>query len=68
MATPGVRVGEAIPSDADGLQVPQTSDQFEKVTRFIAQMSEEWRVMLSCDEALTAYLREISSKTNAEFY
>lgn len=31
-------------------------------------MSEEWRVMLSCDEALTAYLRDVSSKTNAEFY
>ncbi len=31
-------------------------------------MSEEWRVMLSCDEALTAYLREVSSKTNQEFY
>lgn len=31
-------------------------------------MSEEWRVMLSCDESLTAYLRDVSSKTNADYY
>ena len=24
--------------------------------------------MLSCDESLTAYLRDVSSKTNREFY
>ena len=31
-------------------------------------MSEEWRVMLSCDEAFTAYLRDVASQTNIEFY
>ena len=44
------------------------SEDFEKITRDIAQMSEEWRVMLSADEAMTAYLREVSGKANAEFY
>ena len=34
----------------------------------IGGMSEEWRVMMSCDEAMTAFLRDISSKVNLEFY
>jgi len=31
-------------------------------------MSEEWRVMLSCDEVFGIYLRDVSSKTNETFY
>lgn len=38
------------------------------MTREIAQMSEEWRVMLNCNESLAAYLRDVSSKTNSQFF
>jgi len=31
-------------------------------------MSEEWRVMLSADEVLGLYLRDVASKTNEMFY
>jgi hypothetical protein len=31
-------------------------------------MSEEWRVMLSADEILGQYLRDVASKTNELFY
>ena len=31
-------------------------------------MCEEWRMMMCCDEALTAYLREIASRVNENFY
>ena len=31
-------------------------------------MSEEWRVMLSADEILGQYLRDVASKTNEMFY
>jgi len=31
-------------------------------------MGEEWRVMMSCDEILSAYLREVAGKVNEEFY
>ena len=31
-------------------------------------MSEEWKVMMNCDEIFSVYLREIASKTNEIFY
>lgn len=31
-------------------------------------MNEEYRIMLSLDEILTAYLRQISAKVNEDFY
>eukprot|EP00347_Sterkiella_histriomuscorum_P007733 403347763 len=41
---------------------------FKKLSTEIAQMSEEWRVMLSADEIFGLYLREVASKTNLNFY
>jgi hypothetical protein len=31
-------------------------------------MSEEWRVMLSVDESMTAFLRDHASKVNERYY
>ena len=31
-------------------------------------MSEEWRVMMSCEEIITVYLRYVSSLVNEDFY
>jgi hypothetical protein len=31
-------------------------------------MSEEWRVMMNCDEIFSIYLREAAEKTNEQFY
>ena len=31
-------------------------------------MSEEWRVMMNCDEIFAIYLRDAASKTNENFY
>jgi hypothetical protein len=31
-------------------------------------MTEEWRMMLNCDEAFTAYLRDVASRVNENFY
>ena len=31
-------------------------------------MTEEWRMMMNCDEAFTAYLREVCQSVNDSFY
>ncbi|CDW77355.1 UNKNOWN [Stylonychia lemnae] len=41
---------------------------FKQISIHIAQMSEEWRVMLSSDEIFGLYLRDVASKTNQLFY
>ena len=41
---------------------------FKIISRDIATMSEEWRVMMSADEIFGLFLREVASKTNEMFY
>ena len=31
-------------------------------------MTEEWRMMMNCDEAFAAYLREVAKRVNEGFY
>lgn len=51
-----------------GLKNRESNLQYKDLSREIATMSEEWKVMMNCDEVLTLYLREASQKTNEMFY
>ena len=44
------------------------TDEYNTIPRDLMQMSEEWRVMMSCDEAMAVYLRDVSCKVNESFF
>lgn len=44
------------------------TDEYNTISRDLMQMSEEWRVMMSCDEAMAVYLRDVSCKVNESFF
>ena len=44
------------------------TDEYNTISRDLMQMSEEWRVMMSCDEAMAVYLRDVSCKVNETFF
>ena len=46
----------------------EASTDYRMISREIATMSEEWKVMMNCDEIFSIYLRDVAQKTNGNFY